>query len=345
MMNRKLIAMIITIIALLVAGCTAAPFGADDGSLNIVCTTFPAYDWLRNLTVGNEGVKLTLLVDGGVDLHSYQPTTDDVVKIASADLFVYGGGASDSWVEDALKEAVNDDMVVVNLMDALADRVQPMAHKSAADDVTHNHEQENEAAHSHEHRQGHQDDHANQAAHGHQFDEHIWLSPKNAEIIVKQLTNQLVASDSENALLYGQNSAHYLAELKQLDDAYQKAIGEAAHNTLVFADRFPFIYLCVDYGLEYYAAFSGCSAESEASFETIAFLADKLDALELGAVLVLEHSDGKIAQTVIDNSGRDDVKIIQLNSIQSLTAAEIKDDKGYLEMMYDNLSALQEALQ
>lgn len=336
---------------MLLSSCGQSNQALNDDVLNIVCTTFPEYDWLRNLTAGCDNVKLSFLIDEGIDLHSYQPTADDVIQIAAADMFVYVGGVSDGWVADAVKEAVNKDMVVVNLMDLLGDRVMPTPHKHSDHDqdgdhdADHNHEGNHDADHNHEgdHDADHNHEGNHQADHNQQ-DEHIWLSLKNAELIVGELTHKLVELDPDNVHLYGQNSAHYLAELQQLDQQYQQVVADAKHDTLIFADRFPFVYLFNDYGLDYYAAYTGCSAETEASFETVIFLAEKLDELGLKSLIILEKSDGKMAQTVIDNSEAKDAVVYMLDSLQSMTQADINSGVDYLQIMKNNLSTIEEAL-
>ncbi len=345
-MRKSRLLILILILATLLSSCGQGGQFSNDGVLNIVCTTFPQYDWLKNLTVGVDNVEITLLVDQGVDLHSYQPTADDVIKIASADLFVYGGGASDGWVADAVKEAVNKDIVVVDMMALLGDKVKTVAHDHEGDA---DHDHESDADHDHEGDADHANEsdadhtHEDDADHDHK-DEHVWLSLKNAELIVGELTHKLVELDPDNVHLYGQNSAHYLAELQQLDQRYQQVVADAKHDTLIFADRFPFIYLVEDYGLNYYAAFSGCSAETEASFETVVFLASKLDEHNLKTVLVLEKNDGKIAQTIIENSTLKDAEIAVLNSMQSITSADQKNGADYLSIMQENLTVLEKAL-
>ncbi len=350
---KKMTIALILIIALLATACAPIDLGAGDGSIDIVCTTFAEYDWLRNLTVGVDNVKLSLLVDAGIDLHSYQPTADDVVKIAAADMFVYVGGVSDGWVADAVKEAVNKEQVVVNLMTVLGDRVKPTPHQHGDADGDHDHAADGDHDHTadgyHDHAADGDHNHVADGDHNHseqvyQLDEHIWLSLKNAQIIVRHLTDKLVEIDPDNALIYGQNSAHYLAELLQLDEQYQQTIGAAPHDSLIFADRFPFAYLFDDYGLSYYAAFSGCSAETEASFEKVVDLAAKLDQLGLKSVVILEQNDGKMAQTVIDNSATKDAQIYVINSMQSMTEDDFKNDNDYLKIMRDNLTVLQKAL-
>lgn len=300
---------------------------AEDNSLSVVTTIFPEYDWMREIIGENSEVELTMLLDKGTDLHNYQPSAEDMVKIVNADLFIYVGGESDKWVEDALKNAENPEMKVVNLMEALGDTVkeEEVVEGMEAEDE---HEEE-EDAHEEE---------------GPEYDEHVWLSLRNAQALCEMLGETMEELDPEHAQEYQANTENYLSELKALDEEYQAAVAEGNKDTLLFGDRFPFRYLTDDYGLNYYAAFVGCSAETEASFETIAFLADKVKELELDTILTIEGSDHKIAETISATSGVDDIKILSLDSMQSVTGKDAQDGADYVDIMKKNLEVLKEAL-
>ena len=229
----------------LFAALTALPLlfasGCDfssDGKLHIVCTIFPQYDWVRELTEGAQNVEVTLLEDSGADLHNFQPSAADKVSILNSDLFVYTGGESDDWARTLLENAEKD-VRSLDLIEALGERA-----------LTEEEGIEESGEHDH--------------AHEDETDEHIWLSLKNAEVLVSAIADELCAVDEESAALYQSNAASYLAELSSLDEAYEETVASAARTVLVFADRYPFRYLAHDYGLTCYAAFSGCSAESEA---------------------------------------------------------------------------------
>ena len=312
---------------LLVAGLlfalAASTFAASKKS--IVCTTFPQYDWIANILGNKAGsFELTLLLNNGTDLHSYQPSVKDIAKISICDLFVYVGGESDEWVENVLPNAKNKSMLVVNMLEALGDHV----YEEELVEGMQSEEEEDE--------DGEEE--------GPEYDEHIWLSLKNAAILTQLLSQNIQKLDLKNAGEYKRNADAYISKLVELDRQYSKVVGNSKNNILLYADRFPFRYLVEDYGLKYYAAFIGCSAESEASFETIKFLADKLKQLALPAVLTLEKSDKKIARTVIEASGKKDVKILEMDSIQSVTQKEIKAGKNYLNTMEKNLETLKAAL-
>ena len=331
----------------------------DDANkkLSVVCTIFPEYDWIREL-VGDkkDNYEITYLMDKGVDLHSYQPTAEDIAKIANCDLFVYVGGESDGWVKDALKESKNDKMQVVNLLETLGTNVKEeevvegMQEEDEHDhdhgkkedtdheDADHEHEHKEDADHDHDHEEdGHHHDEV-------EYDEHVWLSLRNATSLVNELAVRLQTIDPENKDYYAGTAASYTAKLGDLDSRYLAAVKKAKNKTVLFGDRFPFRYLVDDYGLKYYAAFVGCSAETEASFETVAFLAKKADELKLNNVLVIENSDQKIAKKIIETTNAKDQKIVEMNSMQSVTADQIADGATYLGIMEANLKALEAAL-
>lgn len=318
-----------------------------DKKLSVVCTIFPGYDWVRKL-VGDKADKyeITYLLNKGVDVHSYQPTADDIVKISGCDMFVYVGGESDTWAEDVLKTSTNPNMQVVKLTEVVGDRLkaeevvegmQEHEHEHAEED----HEHEEHEAEGHEHEEHEEHDHEHEET---VYDEHVWLSLRNASSLVNEIAARLQILDSENKDVYALNAADYTSKLTELDAKYRAAIKKAKKDTVLFGDRFPFRYLVDDYGLKYYAAFVGCSAETEASFETVAFLANKTEELELSSICVIEKSDQKIAKTVSENTKTKNQNIVVLNSMQSVTAEEAESGASYLGLMEENLKALETAL-
>lgn len=320
-MKKVIFVALCALIALsILAGCGSPESSEKAKKISVVATIFPEYDWLRELSDGVEGVELTLLLDNGVDLHSYQPTADDMVKIAGCDLFVYVGGESDDWVEDALKEAVNPDMAVVNLLEVLGDSVKEEELVEGMEEEEESEEEEPE------------------------YDEHVWLSLKNAAALCGELADRLCEIDPANADSYRDNAATYLEKLQALDERYQTMTEAAEVKTVLFGDRFPFRYLADDYGLAYYAAFAGCSAETEASFDTIVFLANKVDELGLDTILRIESSDGSIAETIRDATRTKDQQILAMDSLQSSTAKSVEEGVTYLSVMEKNLDVLREAL-
>ena len=321
----------------------------DDANkkFSVVCTIFPEYDWIRQL-VGDkkDNYEITYLLDKGVDLHSYQPTAEDIAKIANCDLFVYVGGESDGWVNDALKESKNDKMQVVNLLETLGKNVKP-------EEVVEGMQEEDEHDHDHDHDDKDHDDkdhdhddkdHDHDHEEETEYDEHVWLSLRNATALVNTLAEKLQTIDPENKDYYAGTAADYTAKLGDLDSRYLATIKKAKVKTVLFGDRFPFRYLVDDYGLKYYAAFVGCSAETEASFETVAFLAKKTDDLKLKNVLVIENSDQKIAKKIVETTKDKNQNIVVLNSMQSITNEDIANGATYLSIMESNLKALASAL-
>lgn len=321
----------------------------DDGKLHVVAAIFPLYDWTREI-IGEEvqDVELTLLVNNGTDLHSYQPSASDLINISTCDVFLYVGGASDVWVEDALKNVTNPDMQVINLMDVLGNGaveeeiVAGMQHSPEEQDAhehsesTAHEEKEHEAGELHIVEENHESG---------LYDEHIWLSLNNAMLFVNHISQVLETVDAVHAEIYRSNAATYTDRLEVLEAEYRNTIEQADIDTLLFCDRFPFRYLTEDYGLKYYAAFPGCSAETEASFATIAFLAEKLEELQLPAVITIEGSDQKIAQTVVQNTVSKNQAILSLDSLQSVGRKDIEDGITYLSVMEKNLFVLKQVLQ
>lgn len=325
---KKTLALLLSLMLLIsvLSGCGSQTTPTTDtDQLSIVCTIFPEYDWVKNL-LGDEAknAELTLLLDSGVDLHSYQPTADDIIKISTCDMFIYVGGESDAWVEDALKEATNKDMVVINLLEVLGDSVkeEEVVEGMEAEEEPDAEEQEEEP----------------------EYDEHVWLSLKNAKLLCSYIAQQLALIDEANAQRYTNNADAYIAKLDALDAEYQTAVDSARVKTVLFGDRFPFRYLVDDYGLAYYAAFIGCSAETEASFETVAFLAEKVDELELHSVLTIEGAGHRIAETIIGNTAEKDQAILTMDSMQSTTSADAANGATYLSIMQSNLDVLKTAL-
>ena len=327
--------------------CSADNLAKADHSANklrIICTIFPEYDWVKQILGDHaDHAEITYLLDSGVDLHSYQPTALDMSKIAECDLFVYVGGESDEWVEDALAEAVNPDMQVINLMEVMGDAAKE---EEVKEGMEHDHDHEDEDHDEHDHEDEDLDEHDHEHEEGEvEYDEHVWLSLKNAKTLCAEIADKLSILDSANAADYKTNLAAYTAQLDQLDSDFRTLTDGAKQKTLVFGDRFPFRYFVDDYGLDYYAAFVGCSAETEASFETIVFLAGKMDDLGCGTIFTIENSDHKIAQTILDNTKDKNQKIAELNSLQSVTKDQLGSGVTYLSLMQTNYDTLKGALQ
>ena len=352
----------------------------EQTKLSIVTTIYPEYAWVKEILGQRvDSVELTLLIKNGVDLHSYKPTAQDIAKIASANMVVYVGGESDKWIKDALAATPKKGRSEINLMEALGDRVkaeeivegmqgfETKDEKRETKEISseeehhhhHHHHEEHAEEHEHEHHEHaeehehdeHHSEHAEAHEHHHDHeheienDEHVWLSLKNAEIFVQKITVELAKFDLAHASAYKDNATDYIARIKALDGDYRAAIESASRKTILFGDRFPFRYLVDDYGIKYYAAFVGCSAESEASFETIAFLANKMDSDSLPAILTIEKGNKKIANAVLAASKNSkDAQILTINSMQAVTEQQIAEGESYLSIMQTNLEILKKAL-
>ena len=319
----------------LLAGCGKQNerTASDKTRLRVVTTIFPEYDWVREILGDKaDNAEVTMLLDNGADLHSYQPTADDIVKISECDLFIYVGGESDDWVDDALKNAANENMKVINLLEALGERVKTEEVVEGMQEEEHDHDHDHEDADEHDDAKEH--DHEEEA----EYDEHVWLSLKNAQTLCSAISGVLQQIDPDNKDTYAANASAYIKKLSALDADYQAAVNAAACKTVLFGDRFPFRYLAEDYG------FAGCSAESEASFETVSFLAGKVDELNLPCVLTIEGVQHKIAETIVRNTAAKNQKVLTMDSMQSTTSKDAANGTTYLSVMERNLSVLKEAL-
>lgn len=307
-----------------------------DGKIKVVTNIFPAYDWIKNIAEGTD-VEVVNLTDNGTSLHNYEPSASDIEEITGSNLFLYVGGESDEWAPDAAKNAPNTKSM--SMLDILGDAVKEeevkegMEHEHEDGDDDHEHEDADHDHDDHDH-----DEHEHEEV---EYDEHVWLSLKNAKAISKAVADALAEIDAKNADKFQANFETYAAKLDAMQEEFDAARKAAKVETILVADRFPFRYLVSDMGLDYYAAFVGCSAESEASFDTITFLAQKLDELGLKHIIKLIGSDGKIADTVKNASKAKNQDIIEMTSMEN---ASSKDGKSYLDYMQMNLEALKKAL-
>lgn len=343
--RQSLFALLVTICILAITGCgskenqenqenqTEESTDANgqvekDDTISIVTTIYPIYDWVSQITREVNNVEVILLADNGVDLHNFQPTADDIINIAECDMFIYVGGESDTWVDnvlgsDIVAESENNDRVVMKLIDILGDNAKAEEVVEGMEDVL------KEVEHSEEHAE---------------IDEHVWLSLKNATLFCDAIEEQLIILDNENAEYYTANNDYYKIDIGILDEMYTNVVSESEEDTIIVCDRFPFRYLVDEYGLKYYAMFSGCSAETEASFETVVFLANKVNELGIKTVLTTESPKPNMAETVIISTGNNDIDILKMDSMQSITAKDIDDNISYLGIMEENLNVLKIAL-
>lgn len=315
MRHKKLIvAGMFIVLMLAMAGCGNSN-RIDETKPTVVCTGFAQYDWVLSI-LGEEASDWNVIRinDKGADMHSYQPSAEDMIIISKADLLIYTGGMSEKWIEDSMKSQDFKGKAY-----ALLDNCEPICLEEE-----HGHG-EDEHDHEHEH-EGHSHD---------EYDEHAWLSLDNAKVFCGDIAVLLNAINPSE--IYDENCKEYTKKIDDLNSQFKLE----QDNAVIFADRFPFRYLAEDCGLEWYAAFPGCSAETEASFDTLKELSKVVKETKTTAIFVTETGDDSLAKTVIENSGNKDIEIIRVNSMQSIPAGE---DKGYLEIMEDNLEALEKAL-
>ena len=287
----------------------------ETSAKTVIATTFAAYDWVKNVVGTSDTVQVKYLVDSKVDLHSYQPSAEDILEYQNSDLIFAIGGESEEWIK-----RLSIDDKVISLIDCVSAKEEELTEGMQC-------EEEEEAEESEEEPE---------------YDEHIWLSLINARTCVQKISDELSKLDPDNAEIYSENSKAYIAELNKLNEEYKNVTDKAAHRTILFGDRFPFRYLIDDYGLDYYAAFVGCSAETEASFETIAFLANKINTLSLRSVCVI-GPDHSIADAIIRSTDTKDQTIVTFDSMQSISNKEA-DSLSYLDIMQENLRSLTQAL-
>lgn len=325
---------IIIILALLIAclpSCSAeAPYSEGQGELNIVASSFVPFDFARAVTGGNANI--TVLQTSGGDIHDYTPTTASLEAISKADIFICIGGLSDdTWVDAALSASGNTDAAVIRLLDCVNGELAELQGHTHSDFCEQNHSHSRDHSHTHTADDGH----------NHVADEHIWTSPKNAIKSVEAIAKICAEKDRNNAHVYLENAKKYVDSLTDLDARYTQTFNSSAHKTLIFADRFPFVYLTNDYGACYFAAFSGCTSEISASFDTVVRLSEAVTHSGVKYLIVTESSDIQLAKSISDANG---CEILTLNSLQSVSLTEIKNGVTYLNVMEANLDVLKTAL-
>ena len=306
---KKIISFIIIFISIFViSGCTSS----KDDKTTIITTNFPAYDFARQITKGSN-IEVKMLLKPGSESHDYEPTPKDIISISKSSMFIYVGGESDEWVDDLLDSIDTSNIQILKMMD----EVNPV-YEEKVDGMTINDDEDEE-----------------------EYDEHVWTSPRNVIKISRTITDKIHKIDPENWSLYESNYSEYRIKLEKLDSDFKDVVNNSNRKVLIFADRFPFRYFVDDYGLGYYAAFPGCSSETEASAKTISFLINKVKEDNIPVILTIEFSNKKIANTISKETG---AKILEFNSAHNISKEDFENGKTYLDIMNDNLNVLKEAL-
>jgi len=308
----------IAICTSILTGCQNNTVNSEDnassGKISVVTTIFPQYDFVRE--IAGDKVELTMLLPPGSESHSFEPTPQDIINIQNCDVFIYVGGESDEWVNQILESMDTSNMKIISLMD-LANVVE----EKIVEGMEAEEEKSDEEA---------------------EYDEHVWTSPQNAMTIVRYISEALCELDSDNASVYASNTTAYLEKLSELDTSFQTVVDNAKRNTLVFADRFPFRYFTDAYGLDYFAAFPGCSTETEASAATVAFLIDKVNKENIPVIFYIEFSNEKMANTICESTNAEK---LMLHSCHNISKDDFESGVSYLDLMTQNAENLGEALQ
>lgn len=340
---------ILCTIAFLVSGlcgCTADDNGEenlpkDQKKLRVVTTIFPQYDFVRQ--IAGDNVSLTMLLKPGEETHSYEPTPQDIIAIQNADLFIYVGGENDEWVEDILESPEMEDVKRLRLVDCVGNILAEEHVEGMKEERGHSHEDEEEESQDEEEHFLHSAEETEEEhnEHVHTMDEHVWTSPGNAIDIVEHITEELCSLDSEHGQTYKDNAKAYETQLKELDTAFRDVVENAKNHTLLFGDRFPFRYFAAEYGLDYYAAFSGCASDTEPSAATMAFLINKVKEEHIPVVLKMELSNDNIANAIAEAC---DVPVKVFYSSHNISAKQFEAGVTYLDLMKENVETLKEAL-
>ena len=323
-MKKRILALLLAAaVALPLCACAPAGEEAEDGRLQVVCSLFPYYDFVRE--IGGAYVSPRLLVAAGREAHSFEPTPMDVIRVSRADVFVYNGGEGEQWVDEILSSAGGNIPTVLRMID-YADTLteEPLAGRDDHDHADHDHE--------------HDDDHDSDDI---EYDEHIWTSPVQAMKLCRAICDALCAADPAHAAVYRSNLENYLGQLAELDVAFRQVCSEKKRSLLVFGDRFPLLYFCREYGLDYRAAFHGCSSDTEPSLYTLKFLIDKVRQQDIPVVYALELSSRKVADAIAETTG---ATVETFYSCQTVSQADWAAGEGYVSLMRRNVAALREGI-
>ena len=326
----------IFLVLLLTLGLALAQAQQPDDAkrLQVVTTIFAPYDFVRAITGGQADI--TMLLPPASESHSFEPTPRDIIKVQSCDVFIYTGGNSDQWISEILASMDTSGMTIIKMLDCVSVVTEEIV--EGMEDDAHDHEEDHEDEEGHEDEEDHEDEDSHEVT---EVDEHVWTSPRNAMAIVERIAEVLCQADPANAALYQQNETAYLAGLETLDGQLRAAAEGGIRKTLVFGDRFPFRYFVDAYGLDYFAAFPGCSTETEPSAATVAFLIDKIKAEGIPVVLHIELTNGKMAEAISEATG---AQVLQLHSCHNISKTDFEAGKTYIELMSANVDVLKEAL-
>ncbi len=310
---KKILTIIISLLILItLTGCKTYK---DDGKLTILTSNFPSYDFARAITKDVPNTSVEMLLKPGTEMHNYEPTPKDIIKISKSDIFIYVGGESDEWINDLLDSIDTKKVKIIKLMDLI-----DVVEEETVEGMQEEEEEEEEK----------------------EYDEHVWTSPRNAIKIINSLKDEIIKLDENNTHLYEDNSTKYISELELIDREIRNIVDNSSRKELIFADRFPFRYFVDEYNLKYYAAFPGCSSETEASSKTISFLINKVKEDNIPVILTIEFSNKKIANTISNETG---AIVLEFNSAHNISAEDFNNGKTYLDIMRDNVNTLMEALQ
>lgn len=310
-MIKRVIAVIAATLITMLCGCSNAESGKSKDKLQIITTIFPAYDFAR--AVFGDTADITMLITPGSEIHSYDPSARDIVKIDNCDLFIYNGGESDSWVDTMLKST--GEINTLRMMDSV------------------------EALEEEELENG--DSHEEHGEHDEEYDEHIWTSPKNAALIMESVKSAAIKLNPENSKLYEQRAGEYVKQINDLDKRFSELL-EGEKRYFVFGDRFPLLYFFREYDLNYYAAFPGCGSETEPSAQVVAFLTEKLkDSDTIGAVFYIELSNHNLADTLANENG---LPTAEFHTCHNITADDFAAGESYVTLMERNYEMLKTAL-
>lgn len=310
---RKFCISILLLLSMLLAGCAQQNPNAQNTGIRIVTSAYPAYDFARQVTGSTEN--LQMLTRPGIDPHEYEPTPQNIIDIQNCDVFIYNGGESDVWVEELLKNVDNDHMRIIRMMDCVNLLEEETVEGMDVVDESHVHTDE-------------------------EYDEHIWLSPVNVMHIAESIRDTLIETDPANKDAYTENASEFVTALEELDAQFRDIVANAKRTTIVFADRFPARYFTEEYDLTYYAAFPGCSSQTEPSAATVAFLIDKVQEEGIPCVFTVPYSQSSLPQTVSEATG---ASVLSFNSFHNVGTKEY-GQVTYLDIMKENAEALKHAL-